>query len=249
MLLRRGRRAIPWTREAPLSTTHFVLRYAHIVAGLLTLACGILAMTFAKGSRPHRIAGNVFFVSMLVLASSGVVLAFDGKPNMGNIMGGVTALYMVVTAWATVIRPPGTVGTFERVAALAGLGIGGAATSFAVLAMNAPNGRFNGYPPLMYLIFAGVVLAATALDGRMILRGGVTGAARTSRHLSRMSLAFFMATGSFFFGQPKFVPTFLKETGLYIVAGLFPLALLLYWMARVRVWPALRRPRPSVGAP
>ena len=232
-----------------MSTIHLVLRYTHITAGLLTLACGILAMTFAKGSRPHRLAGNIFFTSMLVLASSGVILAFDGKPNMGNILGGTTALYLVVTAWATVIRPAGTIGSFERLAALAGLGIGGAATAFAVLAMNAPNGRFNGYPPLMYIIFAGVVLTATALDGRMILRGGVTGASRTTRHLSRMSLAFFMATGSFFFGQPKFVPTFLKETGLYIVAGLFPLALLLYWLARERVWPAFRKPRPSVGTP
>ena len=232
-----------------MSLTHFVLRYAHITAGLLTLACGILAMVFPKGSRPHRVVGNVFFVSMLVLASSGVIRSLTDTPNMGNIMGGTTALYMVCTAWATVIRPPGRIGSFELFAALTGLGIGVAATAFAVLAMNAPNGRFYGYPPLMYLIFAGVVLTATALDGRMILRGGVTGAARTSRHLSRMSLAFFMATGSFFFGQPKFVPTFLKETGLYIVAGLFPLALLLYWMARVRIWPALRRPRPSVGGP
>ena len=232
-----------------MSTIQIVLRYAHITAGLLTLACGILAMTFAKGSRPHRVAGNVFFASMLVLASSGVILAFDGKPNMGNIMGGTTALYMVVTAWATVIRPEGRIGAFERFAALAGLGIGGAATAFAVLAANAPNGRFHGYPPLMYLIFAGVVLTATALDGWMIHRGGVSGAARTSRHLSRMSLAFFMATGSFFFGQPKFVPTLLKETGLYIVAGLFPLALMLYWLARVRVWPAFRKPRPSEGTP
>ncbi len=44
-----------------MSTAHLILRYTHIIAGLPTLACGTLAMTFAKGSRPHRVVGNVFF--------------------------------------------------------------------------------------------------------------------------------------------------------------------------------------------
>lgn len=226
-----------------------LLRYAHITAGLLTLTCGLLAMTFSKGSRPHRIAGHVFFVSMLVLASTGVVLSLITAPNMGTIMGAATALYMVGTAWATVIRQPGHTGLFEILAGLAGLGIGAAATAFGVLAVNNPNGRFYDYPPLMYFIFAGVVLSATALDRRMIVRGGVTGAARTSRHLSRMSLAFFMATASFFFGQPKFVPTVMRETGLYIVAGWLPLGLMIYWLARIRVWPAIQRTWASKDPP
>jgi hypothetical protein len=166
-----------------MTTTHMILRYAHITAGVLTLVTGVAAMTFRKGSSLHRKAGNVFFVSMLVLSSAGVVLSLIKTPNMGNIMGGTTAFYMVATAWATVIRQPGHTGRFEIVAALAGLVITVGATTFGVLALSNPNGRFNGYPALMYFIFASVALLATALDVRMIVRGGLTGATRTTRHL------------------------------------------------------------------
>jgi hypothetical protein len=220
---------------------HLILRYAHITAGVLTLASGVGAMTFHKGSPLHRKAGNLFFVSMLVLSSAGVVLSLIKTPNMGNIMGGTTAFYLVATAWATVIRKPGEIGRFEIAAALGGLTIAVGATAFGLKAVNSPKGLFYGYPPIMYFIFASVGLLATALDFRMIARGGLTGVARTTRHLWRMSLSFFMATGSFFFGQPRFVPTVLRETGLYIVAGVFPLALLVYWLIRVRVMPLFRK--------
>jgi hypothetical protein len=231
-----------------MTTTHLILRYAHISAGTLTLASGAAAMTFRKGSPLHRKAGNVFFVSMLVLASAGIILSLTKTPNMGNIMGGTTALYMVATAWVTVIRQPGHAGRFEVAAALAGLLIAIAATTFGVLAATSRQGRFYGYPSLMYFIFASVALVATVLDVRLIVCGGLAGAARTTRHLWRMSLAFFMATGSFFFGQPKFVPVLLRETGLYIVAGLLPLGLLLYWLIRVRLWPMVKRSGAPGGA-
>jgi hypothetical protein len=204
-------------------------------------------MTFSKGSWLHRKAGNVFFVSMLILSAAGVVLSLIKTPNMGNIMGGTTAFYMVATAWATVIRKPGEIGRFEIVAALFGFAVAVGAISFAVQALTSPKGLFYGYPALMYLIFASVLLFATAGDARMIAHSGFTGTARTTRHLTRMCLAFFMATGSFFFGQPRFLPDVIRETALRTIFGLLPIGLLLYWLVRVRVWPKLRRiaARPS----
>ena len=235
-----------------MTLTHTILRYAHITAGTLTLLTGVLAMALPKGSPLHRKAGNVFFGSMLVLGIAGVVLSLIKVPNMGNIMGGTTAVYMVATAWGTMIRPPGRIGSAEIAIALLGLVVTAGATTFGVLALMSADGRFALYPPLMYFIFAGVLALATALDFRMIARGGLTGTARTTRHLWRMSMAFFMATGSFFFGQPRFVPTFMRETGLYVVAGLLPLMLLLYFLAKVRVWPWLRKawlPRATTAMP
>ncbi len=231
------------SRELPMTTTHLILRNLHIAAGLLTLVSGVAAMTLRKGSPLHRRAGNAFFVSMLVLSAAGVVLSTMNTPNMGNIMGGTTAFYMVATAWATVIRPPGRIGRFEIASAIAGFAIALGASSLGVLALNSPKGLFAGYPPLMYFIFAGVLFVAAAMDTRMVARGGLTGTPRTSRHLSRMCLAFFMATGSFFFGQPAFLPDIVRETALRPILGLFPLVLLVYWMLRVRVWPVIRKAR------
>jgi hypothetical protein len=224
-----------------MTTTHLILRYIHITGGTLALLAGLGAMVLPKGSWGHRKVGNLFFVSMLMLSVAGVILASIKTQNAGNIMGGATAFYMVATAWATVIRPAGRVGRPER--ALAVLGGAGAlaAATFGVLAATSSTGRFAGYPPLMYFIFAGIVGLAAALDVRMIQLGGLTGSARTTRHLWRMSIAFFMATGSFFFGQPRFVPLWMKETNLFIVAGLLPLALMIFWLIKIRLIPRVRR--------
>lgn len=48
----------------------------HICAGLSGLLSGGIAMSFRKGFRGHRLAGNVFVISMLSLAVSAVYLAF-----------------------------------------------------------------------------------------------------------------------------------------------------------------------------
>jgi uncharacterized membrane protein len=222
------------------TVTHLVFRYAHISMGTMGLVSGAASMAFRKGSRLHRAAGNVFFVSMLILGGSGAFMAIVFTPNMGNVMGGTMACYLVATAWATVIRKPGQTGRFEIAAALAALGIGVTAITFAFLAATSPNGLFASYPPVVYSVFASIALLATVLDARMIARGGLVGAARTTRHLWRMCLTFFIATGSFFFGQPKFVPPFLRELGLVPILGLLPLVLLLYWLIRIRVWPLVR---------
>jgi hypothetical protein len=226
-----------------MTATHLVLRIAHISMGTLGLLSGAAAMTFGKGSRLHRAAGDVFFVSILLLGGTGAYMALFIKPNMGNFMGGTMAIYLVSTAWATVIRKPGQTGRFELVAALGGFGIAAMATTFGLMAANSPDGRFAAFPSVMYFIFASVAVLGTSLDARMIARGGLAGAARTTRHLWRMSLAFFMATGSFFFGQPRFVPTILRELGLVPILGLLPLGLLIYWLIRVRVWPLIRKGR------
>ena len=232
-----------------MTTTHMILRYVHITGGTLALVSGALAVTFQKGSVAHRRSGNLFFVSILTLGVAGVILSLIKTPiNMGNAMGGSVVIYMVATAWATVIRPPGKVGAAEVGLALLGLAGTITATTFGVMATNAANGRFAGYPPLLYWIFAGIAGLATLLDARMILRGGLTGAARTTRHLWRMSFAFYGATGSFFFGQPKFVPDWMKETKLFIVFGLLPLILMLYFLVKVRVWPMLKATRRRLAA-
>jgi len=90
-------------------------------------------------------------------------------------------------------------------------------------------------------VLAGLGVFAAALDVRVILRGGLVGPSRTARHIWRISLALFVAMGSFWLGQPKFVPQLLKDTGLNFVPPLATLALLVFWMIRVRI-PRRRKP-------
>jgi len=48
----------------------------HISGATAGLLSGPASMSFRKGSPGHRVAGNVFFVSMLSMSAAGTYLAF-----------------------------------------------------------------------------------------------------------------------------------------------------------------------------
>lgn len=217
-----------------------VVRVVHISMGLTGLASGAASMTFRKGSARHRHAGNVFFGSMLLMSSTGAFIAAVFRPNMGNVMGGLLTFYLVLTAWLTVRRRPRETGRLDVAAALLGLGTAAAGMCWGVAALTSPTHRFDGYPPALYFIFGGVALLATAFDVRSIARGGLAGAARTTRHLLRMCGGMFMATTSFFIGQARHFPAPVRESGVLKVPVFLVIAVLLYSLVRVRVWPWLR---------
>src|SRR2546423_3941182 len=87
----------------------------------------------------------------------------------------------------------------------------------------------------MRLSRATVCLLAAIGDARTIRAGGLRGPRRLARHLWRMCFALFIATGSFFIGQMKFVPAPIRFVPLLFALGVAPLFVLLYWMWRVRL--------------
>ncbi|WP_293900555.1 hypothetical protein [Phenylobacterium sp.] len=91
-------------------------------------------------------------------------------------------------------------------------------------------------------VYACAVLAAlaAACDLRMIRRGGLAGPPRIARHVWRMSAALFVATGSFFLGQQKFLPEAICDGVVPMLPVLAVLALLAFWMVRVRFARAFR---------
>ena len=226
-----------------MTTAHLILRYAHISMGMASLLSGAAAMTLAKGSRAHKLAGTAFFVSMIVMAASGTFIAAAISPNRGNIMGGMLAFYLTLTAWLTAWRKPGETGRLEVAAALLGV------TTFLIgfasgqAAASSPNGRLDAYAPAFFYIMGGFALLGAVFDVRMLRRGGVTGTARLTRHLGRMCYAMFMATGSFFLGQAKLFPADVRASGVLKIPVLLVIGALIYWMIRVRVWPSIRKRR------
>ena len=60
----------------------------HICAGTTGVLSGFVAVFLRKGSRWHRIIGNVFFIAMLVLGGSGAYMAVV-KSQVPNVLGGV----------------------------------------------------------------------------------------------------------------------------------------------------------------
>jgi uncharacterized membrane protein len=206
----------------------------HIGGGLVGLASGVTALAAHKGGPLHRVAGNVFFIAMLTMASVAAIVA-PFMPTVftrSNTVGGVFTVYLVATAWVTVRRAANTVKRFEAGAIAVALAAAAGGIWFAWLGAQSA------------VMMSALAILAAALDLRVILRGGLSGTARIARHVWRMCVALFVATGSFFIGQPQVFPAFLRGSPLLILLGVAPLGALLFWMIRIRL-PARLRPAPA----
>lgn len=226
--------------EAPAILHAFaaLLLFLHIAGASVAMIAGFVAVLARKGEPVHRAAGNVFFVSMLFMAGvAGGVSPFLPEIVPTNIAASVMALYLVVTGWMTVKRPEGAVGGFETGAMLTALVLAPTAAVF---------GRITGDPTLY--AFAVIATLAALADFTMLRRRGLSGVPRIARHLWRMCAAFFIATGSFFFGQADEIPVALHGP-LTTVLGLAPLGVMLFWLVWVRISRAFKTaPAVPLGA-
>jgi ATP adenylyltransferase/5',5'''-P-1,P-4-tetraphosphate phosphorylase II len=98
----------------------------------------------------------------------------------------------------------------------------------------------DGAPAPIFFFLGTIALLAGVGDLRMIRAGGIQGSRRIARHLWRMCFGLFVASGSFFLGQAKFIPKPVRIPLLLNVAALAPLVALIYWMWRVRLRNNLR---------
>jgi uncharacterized membrane protein len=215
----------------------------HIGGGATAIGAGWTSIVAKKGGRLHRVAGTVFFVAMLSMAGVGAIVApMLPEAQWTNTSAAIFTLYLVASSWATVRRPAGEIGRFEQAALAVPLGL---ITVAILLALASPD-RGSGDFIVVYVLAVIASIAGLA-DLRMIRAGGIFGPARVARHLWRMTLGLFVATGSFFMGQPKFVPEIMKDTGLNIIVSLAVLVLMAFWMVRVRAPRLFRRRLPATA--
>jgi len=204
----------------------------HISAGVVGILSGTAAMSFRKGSPRHALAGKIFVIAMMTMSSSAVYLAFM-KHQMGNVLGGTFAFYLVTTAWLTAKRGDGETSLVDWGTLLIPLLVGIGLWISGLKVVYGHVKSTDGVPVGMHFFMGSVMLLAAAGDIRMLVRGGVFGAKRIVRHLWRMCFGLFVATGSFFLGQQQVFPTWLRGSPALFVPALLPLALLIFWLFRV----------------
>ena len=209
------------------------LALPHLIAGLIGLIAGVVALFALKGAPVHRKSGMFFVYAMVIVASSGIVMATVRSQKL-NLLGGLLTFYMVTTALATFRRRNQVFHWIDIGSLLLALAIGALGITFGIEGMNSPTGRIDGLPPFPAFMFGGVALLAAMGDIRMMVRG-VHGTQRIARHLWRMCYALFSAASSFFPAQlPKIVPPLRHSTLLWIPSALV-LCLMFFWLWRVRV--------------
>ena len=210
------------------------LLLVHIVAGLSAIVAGTVALCAAKGGELHRKSGMVFVAAMVVMASLGAYVASTKLHisfQKGNVMAGIFTVYLVTTALLTV-RPHDDRRWIDYVAlalvsSIAIFSLGMAALGFA-------GGKFQWFPTIPAVVFGTVALLAAIGDIRMLRAGGALhGKHRIARHLWRMCVAMFIATGSFFMGQAKVFPEEIRILPLLATPLILVLVTMFYWWARV----------------
>jgi|SRR5208282_2324394 len=225
----------------------------HICAGVLGLLSGTAALCFRKGSPGHVLAGKVFVASMLTMAVGAVYLGIV-KHQTGNIGGGIITFYLIGTGWLTARRRKGETSRMDWVALLIPLTLGILIWMNGIKVVRSGASSQDGVPVGMSFFMGSICLLAAAGDVRMLTRGGVLGVKRIGRHLWRMCFGLFIAAGSFFLGPSnrpfrllsavglgQHLPSALFSTSLYLFLSILPLALLIFWLVRVRFTNAFKR--------
>src|SRR5688500_18195254 len=207
----------------------------HFASGLLSIVAGTIALGVAKGGRLHKQSGLVFTWAMIVLGLTAAGIGtYENRP--GQVFAGLLAAYMVFSALTTV-KPLPRIGRPVNIALMIlAFAYGAVSVYEGVTEWLDPTitvvGRPRVVPPL---VFGTVVVLAAIGDLRAIRAGGLRGSRRLARHLWRMCFGLFIATGSFFLGQMKFIPEPVRIVPLLLVLGFAPILFLFYWMWRVRV--------------
>lgn len=208
----------------------------HIAAGALGLLSGAVALVASKGETLHRRAGTVFVVAMSVMAGTATVIA-AGFGHWESVLPGALSLYLVLTAW-TAARSDGAATPEDAWLAAGALGLVVLGIMLAGAAGMSAKGTLNGYPPELYLVFAGLSGWAGLWDLTFLTHGRLSNRARIARHLWRMCLALAIAAAAFFLGQPEYFPEVLRGSLLLAMPPLAALAFMAVWFAVV--WTARR---------
>jgi hypothetical protein len=176
---------------------------------------------------------------MLIMGAIGAAVA-PLLPQRSSVVPGLLAGYLAASAWITVKRPAGALGVSEVGGFLFALAAAGTGVAMGLQAAANPEGLVDGDPPAQFLVFASFAAVAAALDLRMILSGGVSGARRIARHLWRMDAALLLAATSFFLGQQSVFPPALRGSPVLLAPEIAIMGFMVFWLVKVRARGPLR---------
>jgi hypothetical protein len=207
----------------------------HFAGGLVSIVAGAIALSVTKGGRLHKQSGLIFTSAMLVLGLTAAAIGtYENRP--GQVFAGLIAAYLVLSAMTTVKPLPGIGQRFDIALMVLAFAYAAASLYAGVTEWLDPTLTVVGRPRVVPPLVGGTVILLAAIgDLRAIRAGGLRGSRRVARHLWRMCFGLFVATGSFFLGQMKFIPEPVRIVPLLLVLAFAPILFLFYWMWRVRV--------------
>ncbi|MBV8682536.1 MAG: DUF2306 domain-containing protein [Caulobacteraceae bacterium] len=220
-----------------LTTTIFAV---HILGGAVAMVAGLTAVCARKGGRLHRTAGDVFVVSMVIMAIFAAVLGVIRPGQIINVFIAGLTLYLVVTAWLTARRRNAVPSAPEAISLMVSLAL---CAPFALVIFQIVTGvrvfktalKIEGPILIALSLFAAIIAAAAIGDLRVVLGRRLSGTPRIARHLWRMCFGLALSLGSGFTnGFARLLPGPYHVPPAFLAPQLLMLVVLLYWLVRVR---------------
>jgi hypothetical protein len=213
-----------------------LILFLHIAGGAIALGSGAIALFAKKGGRTHVIAGLAFCVSMAIMASIGAAASpFLPVPERANVIAGILTLYLVWSGWRSVRSTQVVAGRLEMLGLIVAMTTVATGARWAIQAGNSPTGTLDDTPPQAFYVFIVLGTFAAIGDLRLIARGRIAGASRLSRHIWRMCAALLIASASFFLGQQRVMPVWMRGSPWLLVPTFAPLVVMVYWLIRIRI--------------
>lgn len=215
---------------------------AHVAPGVLAVAAGATALAAPKGRAVHILAGRIFVAAMGLTSAVGAVLGLVRAETFYiTFHAGVLALCLLASGWLAARARSGAPGPASAIVGAANLINVGVLVLIGMLAARS-EGSFRGFAAEDYLVLAGMGMLAAAGDASLLWRFRLSDRHRIARHLWRMCLGFFIATGSAFTGPGAAAfSDAVRQSGVLALPELVILLLMLFWLART----LLARPGPA----
>jgi uncharacterized membrane protein len=115
------------------------------------IASSTVALTAHKGGRAHRLAGDVFVASMMVMAAIGAAVS-PLLPQRANVVPGMLTFYLVASSWLTIRPRGGLTRAGEILALLFAAATAGVGLVFGNRAAAAPGAMLDHSAPFEYYV-------------------------------------------------------------------------------------------------
>lgn len=204
----------------------------HIAAGTVGIMAGFAAILLKKGQQLHKRIGWTFLLSMLVLGTSGIIIALAKNIPLSMLNGGLVC-YLVLSSFITISAKTNFKSIINR--PLFGFGlllIAGYSYYFYVAVKSSPE-QIGGFGPGAFAVFGLITFYALCEDVYFMLCNSMSSKVALIRHLWRMLFPLFMATAAVFLGQAKLFPAILAQNGTLFIPVVFVVWSLFYWIVKV----------------
>ena len=164
-------------------------------------------------------------------------MAVAKEISMTSFLAGTVTFYAVVTAWSTAKNRSGKNGYIELGALLYIfiIAVIGIVSCWELLnGRGAPigGGVHAGLDFFLYF-YTGLAVLCLILDIKILFNGGVYGRQRMMRHLWRMCFGLWVASASFFLGQPQVFPEVISSLSIRAIPVIVVVLVWFFWLARV----------------